>query len=541
MYPGGPHYSQRAAQLIRYAGLLVPIILISYGLLGELGIVTTGRSIPIVGFWLLNVWWLLLAVMQFAYTSRSRYDSALRLAGYHLLGAAYLFFIIGIATPFAAFWIILVLASWVYFGKIGVYLSTLWFTAVVFIDIFFWATIGHTIAVNDLVALVAVLLGSIVTLGVGLTPKRAIKSAHKRETLQHDRMITVINNLSDAIISTDRHGIIKLYNAASLNLLDTNVDIKEKTIDQILPLTDEQNNPVKISELLKSAKSSQTRDDLVYSFSEGDTMTLEVTYSPIRSGSSGEKEAAGHEGYILIMRDVTKAKSLAEERDEFISVVSHELRTPIAITEGSLSNVQLMLKQGTKVTQKALAETVDAAHDQIIYLAKMVNDLSTLSRAERGVADAPEEIDVRELMHKMFDAYHDEAKSRKLHFNLDLSPTLGSVSTSRLYLEELLQNFITNALKYTKEGSVTVSAEQKAGVVTFAVKDTGIGISKSDQQKIFQKFFRSEDYRTRETNGTGLGLYVARKLASKIGTRIDFTSRLNHGSTFSFSLPVIKK
>jgi len=73
------------------------------------------------------------------------------------------------------------------------------------------------------------------------------------------------------------------------------------------------------------------------------------------------------------------------------------------------------------------------------------------------------------------------------------------------------------------------------------VKDTGIGISKSDQQKIFQKFFRSEDYRTRETNGTGLGLYVARKLASKIGTKISFTSRLNHGSTFSFSLPVIKK
>ena len=74
-------------------------------------------------------------------------------------------------------------------------------------------------------------------------------------------------------------------------------------------------------------------------------------------------------------------------------------------------------------------------------------------------------------------------------------------------------------------------------MVTFAVKDTGIGISRTDQAKIFGKFYRSEDYRIRETNGTGLGLYVSVKLARKLHTKIDLTSRLNYGSTFSFSLP----
>jgi len=72
----------------------------------------------------------------------------------------------------------------------------------------------------------------------------------------------------------------------------------------------------------------------------------------------------------------------------------------------------------------------------------------------------------------------------------------------------------------------------------FEVRDTGIGISKSDQAKIFHRFYRSEDYRTRETGGTGLGLYVATKLAKKLGTKIDMTSRLNHGSSFSIALPV---
>jgi signal transduction histidine kinase len=235
------------------------------------------------------------------------------------------------------------------------------------------------------------------------------------------------------------------------------------------------------------------------------------------------------------MRDVTKSKSLEEERDEFISVVSHELRTPLTIAEGSLSNTLIMMKHPDS-TPQMLQDTVSVAHEQILFLAHMVNDLSTLSRAERGVADTGELIDIRELANKLHSAYQTEATAKKLHLNLDLGTTLGHVFASRLYLEELLQNFITNAIKYTKKGTVTLTVRQKNNMVTFAVKDTGIGVSKSDQAKLFQKFFRSEDYRTRETGGTGLGLYVAAKLARKLGTKITFTSRLDHGSTFSIAL-----
>ena len=243
----------------------------------------------------------------------------------------------------------------------------------------------------------------------------------------------------------------------------------------------------------------------------------------------------------MIARDVTKQKSLEEERDEFISVVSHELRTPITIVEGTLSNLQVMMDMPTKPEETVLKTSIGTAHDQVLYLAKMVNDLSTLSRAERGVADAGEDINVEELMHKLHKEYEKAAAARKLHLNLDLGTKLGKIHVSRLYVEELLQNFITNAIKYTNEGNVNITVAAKKGTVHFAVKDSGIGISRSDQQKIFAKFYRSEDYRIRETNGTGLGLYVSAKLAHKIGTKIDVTSRLNHGSTFSFELPQITK
>ena len=106
------------------------------------------------------------------------------------------------------------------------------------------------------------------------------------------------------------------------------------------------------------------------------------------------------------------------------------------------------------------------------------------------------------------------------------------------YLKKQAGGFITNAIKYTEEGDITLSIKQKDDLVTFSVKDTGIGISRSDQKKIFQKFYRSEDYRTRETSGTGLGLYVSAKLSEKMNTKIELVSRLNHGSTFYFSLPI---
>jgi signal transduction histidine kinase len=264
-----------------------------------------------------------------------------------------------------------------------------------------------------------------------------------------------------------------------------------------------------------------------------------MTYAPIKSTFSSHKKAQA--GFIVILRDITKQKSLEEERDEFISVVSHELRTPITIVEGTLSNLQVMMDMPKQPEHTIVKSSVATAHDQVLYLAKMVNDLSTLSRAERGVADAGEDIDVAELMHKMHKAYDKDAAARGLHLNLDLGTKLGAIHASRLYVEELLQNFITNAIKYTNDGSIVVSAKVKKGTVHFSVKDSGIGISRGDQQKIFNKFYRSEDYRIRETNGTGLGLYVSAKLARKIGTQINIASRLNHGSTFSFDLPQIKK
>lgn len=352
---------------------------------------------------------------------------------------------------------------------------------------------------------------------------------------EHEQILTIVNNLADAVFSIDMKGRIRLYNAAGLNLLDTNASVEGKLLNDVFSLEDEDGRKIDLFDEIKQVK-AVTVNDTLRMRSGDDVMRLELTFAPIRSSYSSQDPSGTSQGFILIARDVTRIKSLEEERDEFISVVSHELRTPVTVAEGTISNAQIMLERDLSDKQQ-LERSLEEAHDQVVYLAKMVNDLSTLSRAERGVASEVERIDVAEFAHDLFGEYHAEADKAGLHFNLEIAPKPGYVSVSRLYLHELLQNFITNSIKYTREGSVTLAVRRDKDEIIFEVSDTGIGISKSDQAKVFNKFYRSEDYRTRETSGTGLGLYVTRKLAKKMGTTIELKSRLNHGSTFSFRLP----
>lgn len=536
MRKGGVMINERTAHIMRLAGLLMPIILIFYGVLVQYGVVDQSHYAGDVVFLVMMIPWLILAIFQYVRPAMSWRASGLRFAIYHVLAAFYILLISGFATPFIATWVLLLMASYAYFSRLGLYVSVsvLLLTAT-------GDTLLHfgngTVVMTNILSLVAVLIVGITAIALSRVQEvdgAELSRSKALEELQRDRILTIVNNLADAVLSTDQNGIIRVYNAASLNLLDTNTSLNGHHIDEILSLKVKDEKNFSLFNNLKKARGVVIRDDLTMEVAD-ETLRLEVTYSPIRSGYSQTKKINNQDGYILILRDVTKSKSLEEERDEFISVVSHELRTPITIAEGTISNVQLMMDRGD-VSPKMLKQSIASAHDQVIFLSKMVNDLSTLSRAERGVADAPELIEIRTLVDDLYKEYAPQAEAKNLHFNLDVGTHLGQVTASSLYLRELLQNFITNSIKYTKEGSVTLSIKRKGDKITFEVRDTGIGISKGDQAKIFNKFYRSEDYRTRETGGTGLGLYVATKLAKKLGTKIGIHSRLNHGSAFSFTL-----
>ena len=476
-----------------------------------------------------------LAAKRAIHSSRTVFS--LYIALYQLLVLAFLYLVSGILSLPVMVFTLLYIITYMWLGRSAALLSALTFFGFAILGSLIWPNVVESLIQNLTTAIVLVALGSLLTIAFNdIDRSQNEVLASKQKILdQQNRMSTLINNLADAIVSTTSDGAISAYNAAFINLLDTNANLEGAPISDILTLHDTTGAKIPMLDIIRDSNAVKIRDDLTTLIS-GEEVRLEITSSAIRSAYQGEGgRSSEHGGYIIILRDITKSKSLEEERDEFISVVSHELRTPITIAEGTLSNTELMM-QRDDIAKEKLASNVTLAHNQIVFLAKMVNDLSTLSRAERGVADNVEEIDVAEMIHDLYNEYQPQAAERGLGFDIHMPGKPGVVTASRLYLKELLQNFVTNAIKYTHQGSVVVSVKNQAGVITFAVKDSGIGISKSDQKRIFEKFYRAEDYRTRETSGTGLGLYVAEKLAHKIGATIELKSRLNHGSMFSISL-----
>ena len=538
----GVDYTKESARSIRRLAFFISPLAVGYTILASYGIVPSSDFLTPLFALIFTLFWLLVATYYYIFPSETKGQKYARIVMYHLVGIATLIVVTGFANPLAALYVLLLIVSHTFFGRRGLILSAVGLMATGLVDTYIHQSLGQDVFVANLITTGAVLLLGVALIGFMSTQetrRKTLLHSKKQALLQQERLTTIINNLSDATFSINDAGTISLYNAACLGLLDLNTNLKGKKLNDVLNLVDTDGNKVKAAGLLKHADRTSTRDDLSHQYADGELVRLEITYAPIRSSYSASKRKEEQGGYIIIMRDITKQKSLEEERDEFISVVSHELRTPITIAEGTISNLAVLMDRGLEsVDQKMLASTVETAHEQILYLAKMVNDLSTLSRAERGVAAEAETIDVAELLHMLFQKYEGEAKAQNLQLNLDIGAKLGKVHVSKLYLEELLQNFITNAIKYTHEGNVTIIAQRVKNTVTFTVKDTGIGMTRTDQVKIFQKFYRSEDYRIRETSGTGLGLYVSAKLAQKLGTKIELKSRVNFGSSFSFELPV---
>lgn len=356
--------------------------------------------------------------------------------------------------------------------------------------------------------------------------------AQKNIIYEHEKVLAIINSIREAIVSIDIKGNIELYNSAALDFFDTNASLIGKNINNILKLTTLDGKTFNLKKILVKNKSLFSRNDLSFNLGE-EKIRVEIELVAV-SDVFLTKERLKDKKYILMIRDITKQKTLDEERDEFISVVSHELRTPVTIAEGAISNLSLAIEKD--MPKQVLSKNADITHEQVKFLATMINDLSTLSRAERGVGDKFIELNIKDLGQKILEKYHKNADDKGLNLELVMDNNLPSIKTSELYLEELLQNLITNALKYTKEGEIKISITNNEKNIRFMVEDTGIGISKSDQKKIFDKFYRSEDYRTRETGGTGLGLYVSSKLADKLDTKIELSSKLNHGSKFWFDI-----
>lgn len=373
-----------------------------------------------------------------------------------------------------------------------------------------------------------------------VTEKRQTESrleeTRQEERLEHERLRLLINSMADAVIATDKDGRILVYNGAALELLNTNQTLDNQQLVNFLNTYDSAKQPINLLDLVRQQGRIVKRDDILLRVSEQDYINLYVSISPIYV-SYGTK---ADEGFMFLLRDITREKSVETMRDEFVSVISHELRTPIAVAEANISTA--MISDLTKNTEQVMG-MLSQAHQSIIFLGNLVNDLTTLAKAERGLLDIGlDQVSPAAVVEQVKADSQKAAGDKGLQIKTEVDPAAQPIQSSHYHVQEILENFATNSIKYTLAGGLTIGVRPSpkyAGGLQFYVSDTGIGLSAHDKKKVFEKFFRVEDYRTRKTGGTGLGLYISKKLSERLGGQIGFDSELDRGSIFYLDIPPV--
>jgi PAS domain S-box-containing protein len=352
--------------------------------------------------------------------------------------------------------------------------------------------------------------------------------------LEIARSEALFDSIGEAVIATDEDGRIMRVNGATLDLLGCKEsDLLDKKYMTTVPAYDIKgdfiepiNRPIMRS-LMEGRSVSET---LQYTKRDGKRFPAHVTVSPIMLGGQPV-------GTIQVIRDVTREQQIDRAKTEFVSLASHQLRTPLTAMRWY---IELLLrgKMGElNVDQHAALEEV---YDVNLRLIDLVAALLSVARIEIGtLAMTPEPSDIVQLARDVAFELKPVIAEKRLEFKESYDTDIPSMQLDPDLTRIIFQNILTNAVKYTPEGgSVSIKIEREKSSVLIKISDNGYGIPKHQQRHMFTKLFRADNARARDTDGTGLGLYIVKSIVRNAKGRIWFESEENVGTTFYVRLPI---
>ena len=255
---------------------------------------------------------------------------------------------------------------------------------------------------------------------------------------------------------------------------------------------------------------------------------FEIQVSPVTVGED-------FLGVTAVFHDVTKLKDLERMRSEFVANVSHELKTPLTSIMGFVET----LKEGAIEDAEVRSKFLGVIDDQSKQLNALIEDILTLSKVESGeLVLKKEPVSFEEMLMKVQELFNRPLRKKQIKLDVQVTPKGLRVYADKKLIEEALTNLMDNAVKYNREsGEIFVKAFAENGQVTIELGDTGIGIPEADLGRIFERFYRVDKSRARETGGTGLGLSIVKHIVERHGGRIEAKSQLQKGSVFTVTLP----
>ncbi len=375
--------------------------------------------------------------------------------------------------------------------------------------------------------------------------KRVQKLTGQLKTNQQQAEM-LIQSISDGLVVITPEGKISLINPAAAKLTGWAVD-EAIGLDArlVIKLQEEDGKPIEeISNPLKAVfdKSQTVSTEKQLVKRDGKSVIVSIVVSPVILPKTDAVNSA-----VAIIRDISVSRAEEKRRADFISTASHEMRTPVAAIEGYLA---LALNNKVSSIDSKARGFLEKAHSSTQHLGKLFQDLLTSARAEDGrLVSHPVVIEMGSYLEQLTDSLRFAAEKKGLMMDFVIGAegniTAGSKVIKPLYyvqvdpdrIREVVTNLFDNATKYTEAGKISVGLTGNNDVIQIYIKDTGAGIPADDIPHLFQKFYRVDSSATRTIGGTGLGLFICRKIIELYSGRIWVESELNKGSTFYINLP----
>jgi two-component system sensor histidine kinase VicK len=254
--------------------------------------------------------------------------------------------------------------------------------------------------------------------------------------------------------------------------------------------------------------------------------------------TSIHRREKGISGNIVVLQDVTEQEKLEWSRREFVANVSHELRTPLTTIKSYLE----ALEDGALEEPELAKRFVGVTRNESERMIRLVTDLLHLSRLDSKEAGLKKRMtDVGEMLEDVADRFSFQLRQRHIGIGIHVEPAVGQVLLDRDQIDQVLDNLVSNSIKYTGDGghlAIRARLKDNGSQLEIEVEDNGIGIPKKDLSRIFDRFYRVDKARSRNMGGTGLGLSIAREIVKAHGGAITLDSELNQGTRVAFTLPV---
>ncbi len=373
------------------------------------------------------------------------------------------------------------------------------------------------------------LIGAIAELLGGIIDHKKAEAEVSRVA---DDLRQIIETANAPIFGVDVKGLINEWNQRVTEITGYS---KEEVLGNLVGDFVSDAYKASLKEVLNKALKGENTANFEFSLCSRDGQQVMILFNAIT-----RRDALGNiVGVFGFGQDVTERKKIEQMKSDFVALASHELRTPLTSIQGY---VELILDGDVGEISREQREFLEIISQNTRRLEALINDVLDVEKIESGrMTMKHEKVDLSQVVDNCVKTFKVMAEGKGLRIEKDVKTSPINVLGDSDRLSQVLSNILSNAIKYTKEGKVKITARIKGGFASMAVEDTGLGMSSEDMKIVFSRFFRAEDSYVRKTTGSGLGLSIAKATIERHNGDIKVESKLGAGSKFEVILPLFKE